>query len=164
LFPELTDVTLLAVSGTTADDALAVGSGGTILRRSATDPTTMVQEDSGTTGTLHAVWAASATEAFAVGDNGTILHWDGMAWTPMTQPTDPWVGFRLYGVWGSSPANVFAVGEGAMLLRYDGSVWNQVPVDVLADLTDVWGTAANNVFVVANDRSGIILHRCGPAW
>ena len=164
LAPELTDVALLAVSGTTADDAIAVGGGGTILRRSATEPTTMLREDSGTTETLRSVWAASATEAFAVGDNGTILHWDGTAWSSMTDAADPWVGYRLYGVWGSSATKVFAVGDSAMLLRYDGTSWRPVTVDVLADLIAVWGSSASNVFVAADDRSGMILHRCGSVW
>jgi len=96
-----------------------------------------------------------------------ILHWDGTNWTSMTTAADPWVGFRLYGVWGSSPTNVFAAGEAATLLRWDGSSWTAIPLGaltVLNTLTGVWVSSANNVFVVADDRSGLILHRCGLAW
>jgi hypothetical protein len=161
--PDLPDVELLDVFGKTVDDVMAVGTAGTILRRSG-DNLGLVP--SGTTETLRSIWVAPAPddEAFAVGDNGTILHWDGTTWTSMTSPSDPWFGFRLNGVWGWSPTNVFAVGESSMLLRYDGSAWTQVAVDALADFTDVWGSAGNNVFVVAGDRSGIILHRCGTSW
>jgi hypothetical protein len=161
--PDLPDAELLGVSGKTLDDVMTVGTGGTILRRSG-DNLELVP--SGTTETLRSIWVAPDpdADAFAVGDNGTILHWDGTAWTMMTSPSDPWVGFRLSGVWGWSPTNVFAVGESSMLLRYDGSAWTQVAVDALADFTDVWGSAGNNVFVVAGDRSGIIVHRCGSSW
>jgi hypothetical protein len=162
LTPDLADVDLLAVSGTTVDDAMAVGTGGTILRRAGANA--MDQQSSGTTQTLRGVWVASATEAFAVGDNGTILHWNGTSWTSMTAPTDPWAGVRLNAVWGSSPTNVFAAGAGGMLLRYGGARWAEVAIDAANDLTGVWGSSSNNVFVVANDRSGKILHRCGAAW
>jgi hypothetical protein len=164
--PSLPDVDLLGVSGTTAtDDILAVGTAGTIFRVHPSDWT--VEQDpvpGGPTETLRAVWAASATEAFAVGDNGLILHWDGTNWSSMTAPSDPWYGFRLYAVWGSSPTNVFAAGEADALLRYDGARWRTITIDTLADFTGVWGSAANNVFLVSNDRSGKILHRCGSAW
>jgi hypothetical protein len=164
--PSLPDVDLLDVSGTTAtDDVLAVGTGGTILRIHPSDWS--VEQDpvpGAPTDTLRGAWAASATEAFAVGDNGTILHWDGTAWSSMTDPADPWVGYRLNAVWGSSPTNVFAAGEANTLLRYDGSSWQPILIDTITDFTGVWGSTANNVFLVSNDRSGKILHRCGPAW
>ena len=159
--PDLPDVDLHDVAGATAGSVIAVGTAGTILTRSGDNLEAAV---SPTTETLRSVWADASGDAFAVGDNGSIVHWDGTAWSEMTSPSDPWFGFRLNAVWGSSPTNVFAAGEGSLLLRYDGSSWTQVMVDALADLTDVWGTAANNVFVVANDRSGIILHRCGTGW
>jgi hypothetical protein len=164
--PDLPDVDLQGVSGTTAtDDVLAVGTGGTILRVHPSDWSVVQDPVAGApTDTLRGVWAASAAEAFAVGDNGTILHWDGTVWTSMTAPTDPWFGYRLNAVWGSSPGNVFAAGESDTLLRYDGTAWQQVPIDVLSTLTGVWGSSANNVFVVADDRSGKILHRCGSGW
>ena len=162
LTPTLPDVDLLDVAGTTADDVVMVGTGGTILRRSGTSD--LVQDVSGTSETLRSVWVDASGEAFAVGDNGTILHWDGSAWSAMTAPSDPWFGTPLHGVWGTSPTNVFAVGASGTLLRYRGGSWTTIPLEVVADLTDVWGTLENNVFVVANDRSGIIVHRCGAGW
>ncbi|NMC72197.1 MAG: hypothetical protein GYA57_19360 [Myxococcales bacterium] len=161
--PELPGEDLLAVHALSANDVLAVGTGGTIVRR-APGEDFMDQMASGTTETLRGVWMASATEAFAVGDNGTLLHWDGTAWTSMTSPADPWNGLRLNAVWGSSATNVFVVGEFSTLLRYDGSSWSPVPVEVLSDLTGIWGSSANNVFAIADDRSGKILHRCGASW
>jgi hypothetical protein len=158
---DLPDVDLYDVAGATADSAITVGSAGTILTRSGDNLEAAV---SPTTETLRSVWVDASGEAFAVGDNGAIVHWDGAAWSSMTSPSDSWFGWRLNAVWGSSPTNVFAAGEGSLLLRYNGSSWTQIMVDALADLTDVWGSAANNVFVVANDRSGIILHRCGTGW
>jgi hypothetical protein len=55
-------------------------------------------------------------------------------------------------------------GEANTLLRYDGSSWQPILIDTITDFTGVWGSTANNVFLVSNDRSGKILHRCGPAW
>ncbi|MBI5490362.1 MAG: hypothetical protein HY905_23700 [Deltaproteobacteria bacterium] len=164
--PTLPDVDLNGVAGTTAaDDVLAVGTAGTILRIHPGDWS--VEQDmvaAAPTDTLRAVWPASPTEAFAVGDNGAILHWDGTSWNSMTTSSDPWFGYRLYAVWGSSPSNVFAAGESDMLVRYDGVRWRTITIDTLADFTGIWGSAANNVFLVSNDRSGKILHRCGSAW
>jgi hypothetical protein len=82
----------------------------------------------------------------------------------MTRAGDPWDGTPLAGVWGTSPTNVFAVGAGALLLRYDGTAWTASYIDVVGELTDVWGSVPSNVYLTMNDRSGRILHRCGPAW
>ncbi|MBN1770462.1 MAG: hypothetical protein JXB32_04305 [Deltaproteobacteria bacterium] len=161
--PPVTGVELLDVTGLGADLVLAVGTGGTVLRRNAAG-TALEALASGTTETLRSVWALSATEAFAVGDGGTILRWDGTAWTTMSSPADPWAGRRLDGVWAGSPTSAFAVGEGGLLLRYDGSGWTEQPFASMSNLAAVWGSSANNVFVASAELEGVVLHRCGPAW
>ncbi len=161
--PALPDVDLRAVHGVSADEWLAVGDGGAAVRRRPGEARMDVLS-TGTTEVLRDVWMVSATEAFAVGDNGTILRWDGTDWASMTDPADPWVGLRLNAVWGSASDHVLAAGELGTLLRYDGSSWTPVPLDVLDELTGIWGSSANNVFVASDDRSGQILHRCGSGW
>ena len=161
--PEVSDGDLLAVHGVSVDDVMAVGTGGLAVRRRP-GTRTMDVLSTGTTETLRDVWMASATEAFAVGDNGTLLHWDGTAWTAMTAAGDPWEGVPLLGVWGSSPGNVFAVGSGALVLRWDGARWTTSYLDVVGELTGIWGSSATNIYLTMNDRSGRILHRCGPGW
>jgi hypothetical protein len=161
--PELPDVDLRAVHGVGEDDWLAVGDGGTVVRRRPGE-LRLEALATGTTEVLRDVWMVSATDAFVVGDNGTLLRWDGTTWTSLTDPADPWFGLRLNAVWAASGSQAFVAGEAGTLLRWDGTSWVMVPVDVVTDLTGVWGSSASNVYVAGDDRSGRILHRCGTGW
>ncbi len=113
--------------------------------------------------------AFSATDVTMVGNSGTALHFDGNAWTLQPTPTTQ----NLWGVWGASPSDLWAVGgdglaDGqATLLHWDGSSWSDVTLPPLQkvgvdQLLKVWGTGADNVYVVG--QRGVVLHFDGATW
>jgi hypothetical protein len=117
-------------------------------------------------------------QVFVSGDRGLVARWDGAAWT-VDDTGHP--GTTLYGVWGAAPDDVWAVGgvsldaepaeqEGDVVLHWDGAAWTRADVPPLANkpssaqknLYKVWGTAADDVWVVGG--AGTILHWDGTSW
>ncbi len=169
------DALAIAPSG----EALAVGPGGSIVRRDGDGWWPMT---SPTTADLHAVWTDGAT-AVAVGDAGTVLRFDGTRWTVDAAVTS----VALRGVWGDD-----AVGDGGVRLHYDGAAWNvaastttndlraiagafevgeagTILVGGVAaasptseDLTAVWASGANDVYAVG--AAGVVVHHDGATW
>ncbi len=159
---------LAAIWGSGPANIFVVGDHGTIVHF---DGVTWTKMTSGTTQMLYAVWGAAANDVFVVGDAGTIRHYDGAHWSPMANDVlEP-----FYGVWGSGPADVYAVGSTGTVAHYDGTSWssrvyrinNSTPA-----LSAIWGTAANNIYVVgsvlvmgAGEAPRVtILHYDGAAW
>ncbi len=102
---------------------------------------------------LIAAWAY-ADGVFAVGEDGMIMHRQGGIWTRMESPTDQ----PLAGIWGNSESNVLAVGTSGTIIHYDGKAWSDIsflPEDERQRLylTGVWGTDADNIFVIATESS-----------
>ncbi|MCP4714236.1 MAG: hypothetical protein GY868_03890, partial [Deltaproteobacteria bacterium] len=50
----------------------------------------------------------------------------------------------------------------ANIMHYDGTEWTHTETGINADLFDIWGSAADNVFAVGTD--GTILHYDGTLW
>ena len=123
---------------------------------------------SSTATNLWDVWGSSATDVWAVGDGGTILHYGGAVWEPALDS----VSYAFRGIWGSGPRDIWAVGfrsldsTAPVLFHYDGVGWSRDAS--IADslpwppLSDVWGTAASNVWVVG--YGGAIYHFDGSHW
>lgn len=103
---------------------------------------------------------------WAVGEQGTIAHFDGSTWETVETGHD----HTLWGIWGASPDELWAVGGKvaggvpAVLRRYDGTNWSDVTGVGENDelFFKVWGTAADNVYVVGD--GGVILHYDGSTW
>lgn len=118
---------------------------------------------------LNDVFGFGPDSAFAVGNAGAIQEWDGQAWHAHTSSvTEP-----LWGVWGSGRDDVWAVGGGGdtegqqTILHYDGEAWAKVPVPQFEQTNvygffDVWGTAADDVYIVG--QRGAVLHYDGSSW
>jgi hypothetical protein len=139
-----TSAHLYAVWGTSGSNVYAVGWGGTILHFDGTSWSSMA---SGTTMPLYGIWGSSATDIFAVGTHGTILHYSGAAWSAMASGTEK----PLFEVWGAASSNVYVVGMDQTMLRYNGSAWSNQsgnPSSSGLDYTDVWGSSANDIYVV----------------
>jgi len=124
---------------------------------------------------------------FVVGDAGSIARYQDGEWETM-ETNMP--GVTLYGVWGANPDDVWAVGgpyalsesgppaQGPVeeeerrtdvLLHFDGTTWEMVELPELPErsvaaqsLFKVWGTSAEDIFVVGGGR--LILHYDGVAW
>lgn len=120
-------------------------------------------------GLLNWVHGFSDDDITIVGQAGTVLHFDGETFTLQPTPTTQ----DLWGVWGSSPNDLWAVGGNGMqesdklILHFDGSAWTEIELPPLQKskvraFFKVWGTAADNVYVVG--ARGVVLHFDGQAW
>ena len=141
-------------------------------------PAGWTSHDPGTGQQAWWVHGFASGELVIVGDGGSIVRRVGGVWVDES-PGLP--GATLYGVWGDSPDSLWAVGgpslsaeadmgpaiEGDVLLRYDGTSWEPIELDLGGErsgqsLFKVWGSAADNVYVVGSD--GLILHYDGGGW
>jgi hypothetical protein len=161
-------------SGTTSDlggiwgssptDVFAVGEGGTVLRYDGQSWSPMPVLSG--SPFLSSIWGSSGTDVFAAGQGGEIVHYDGASWVEMYDAA-----FPLKKVWGSSATDVFAVGEWATVLHYDGASWKPMGVPTIHQLTGIWGTADNDIFVVGaadgwefTGGPAAFLHYDGAGW
>lgn len=161
---------LLNTWGPSPDDLYAVGgtaAKGAVMHFDGTrwSPVTLGVD----TPLLNWSFGFGAKDVTIVGAAGTVLHWDGQAWTKQAAPTTQ----DLWGVWGAAPDDLWAVGGGglaagqATLLHYDGATWTSQVLPALQrpnvwQLLKVWGTSAENVYVVG--QRGVVLHFSAGAW
>ncbi len=146
---------LLAVWGSDADNAWAVGVGGAIL---AWDGVAWLPQSSASAAQLNGVWGSDAKNVWVVGDGGTILKWNGTRWTAQTSG----VAVRLKAVWGSDAKNVWVVGDGGTVLRWDGTGWTAQSSGVTEDLGAIWGSDVNDIWAGGNLDG--VLKWDGKAW
>jgi len=109
-------------------------------------------------GYLEGIWGTSPSEVFAVGHSGTILHFDGSAWSQMTDGVPSGDQYVFSDVTGTSPRDVYAVGDAAgqgLLLHYDGSTWTPIASGTEAILRGAWVTPSGEVIVVGD--YGVVL-------
>jgi hypothetical protein len=156
------------VHGAAADQVVAVGDGGVIIRYDGSAWSAM----SGTETDLRGVWARpdpiAGIDAFAVGVNGRSYRYDGNSnglWTEKATPTDQ----RLNGIAGTGDGILFAVGFNGALLRFDladaASGWQTItnPAPTNAYLWDVWGCSdCSMAFAVG--LFGTIIEYDGEEW
>lgn len=140
-----------------ADDVIAVGIGGRIVRR--TSGGTWVDEDSGTFASLNGVWGASRDHVWAVGDSGTLLRYDGVSWRPITLPT----GESLRAVDGRSATDVYVIGTSGVTFHFDGASWTPLSKAVSSRLNAV--AVSPSEVVVATDLGQTVelLRTCAPS-
>ncbi len=94
---------LLALGGTGASDAYAVGSRRAIFRY---DGSQWKQVSYNITGTnLAAVWANAADAVWAVGSSGGMVRWDGATWESLSLQSSA----SLVGIWGSGAKDIFVI-------------------------------------------------------
>jgi hypothetical protein len=140
--PDLPNIALTGVAGTSSTDVWAVGYNGLIV---PSPPTALHWDGSAWTevsqpvpsGYLYDVAAISPSDAWAVGWYGPILpliqHWDGEAWRRVTTPI-PGSYHYLLGVSPVSSTDVWAVGfytpdqglSPALTMHWDGARWRVV--------------------------------------
>lgn len=104
---------LFKVWGASAFDVWAVGEGGVILRRDASE---WSPEPTPTDDRLIAVWGSADDDVFAVGGDGTgvVLRYDGVAWTSFASTPE-----RLSGVWTAPDRPLYVGGDRGYLARFD---------------------------------------------
>lgn len=111
---------MMAVSGTSAQNAFFVSKDGKIVHYNGQAATVM---DSPPASTLRAVYAASPTFVVAGGRNdtaGVMLRYDGAAWSTMALPngTD-WI----YALAGSGANDIWAATRTGRVLHFNGTTW-----------------------------------------
>jgi hypothetical protein len=105
---------------------------------------------------LTGVWASSPSDVFAVGDDAIVAHYDGSAWTRTLIDSN----FNS-SIWGASPTDVYMLGT-FDLVHFDGSTWSPIELDGGAGDGQVWGTGADDVWVMTD--SSQLGHFDGAAW
>ena len=113
-----------------------------------------------TTTTPRAAHVFQADAAIVVGDAGLVMVLDAGAFRVLPFPTRD----GLVGVWGVAMNDLYAVG-GTKVFHFDGSAWQTVHDDSARTMTDVTGTGARDVRVVASSSDeGFILTFDGARW
>lgn len=131
-------VNLFAAAGTSAQNILFVGSGGTILRWNGT---ALAREDSRTTEHLRGVAVVRDDIAWAVGEKGTIVRWNGQRWSQQ----DPGTTADFNAVYADGGLMI-AVGVKGAAVAYD-AIWHPVTTDSPDDLYAIAGSA-QGIFAV----------------
>jgi hypothetical protein len=134
-----------ALSGTSADDVFAVGSG---VAHGGAHGWTEIATDTATGAALRDVCSVGAGLAFAVGDKGLVARVTPTALAVLV-PTDAGLPDRT-GVWGMSANDVYVVG-GTRAEHFDGSAWTSVAVPVDGALLAVWGSGPGDVYIAAQE-------------
>ncbi len=145
-------------------DVFFTTNSGTIVRRSGSN---WIRYNTNNPSGYNALWGTSASDIFAVGYSGETARFNGSSWTNI--PTGTFA--PLNAVWGTAADNVYAAGESGTLLRYDGSAWSPVLTGLQSEsrnLLDIWGSSANDIWVVGIDWSsgntGLRWHFDGTSW
>jgi hypothetical protein len=158
---------LEAVAALPDATAWAVGDGGLIMRRDATQWT---QVTSPVTQDLHAIAMISAAEGWAVGgsgnvtEKGIILHYVGGAWTPISSIPTP----GLFSLSMVSATEAWAGSIDGSFLHLQNGIWTKVasptdhPIDGISMLSSSEGWAVCNG--TSESDSGVFLHYANGAW
>lgn len=102
------------------------------------------------------LWASSASDIFVIGDDAVVGHFDGATWT-RTITGSPFSS----SIWGSGPADVYVLSNSS-LNHYDGTEWAEIDTDARGGDGQVWGTGANNVWVMTDSYE--LGHFDGTTW
>ena len=120
--------------------------------------------------TVFGVWGAADDDVWAVGGDITaseggaqVWHWDGVAWTKSTLPTEAGAAVAMYKVWGRSATEVYVVGTGGVGIQWDGAAWTTLTTGTTRNLFTVSGSASQT-WAVGGFGSGTIVTSTGGAW
>ncbi|MBA3393458.1 MAG: hypothetical protein H0T89_12485 [Deltaproteobacteria bacterium] len=144
---------LWSMSGTSPTNLWALGSEGDLIRRTATGWTKVAMP---LTPNDHAatVNVVSANSVWIVGAYAS-AHWDGQRFTRHDELR------YMRDSWGASASDVWAVGEGGRIAHFDGTAWTPITSPTPADLYDVTGTSATDLWATG---IGTVLHYDGTSW
>ncbi len=104
-----------------------------------------------------AIWGNAEDELIVVGDSTLLTSTGSGDWTSIVVPPTGY-----YGVWGSGPRNTYVVGNviaGDAAIYHLTSTLTREPSGTSQALNTVWGSSANDVYIVGYD--GTILRSTG---
>jgi len=147
---------LLSISGE-GKTLLAVGRGGTVLRRAGLGGFEVLKAP--TSADLYGVGVVSSDEFYVVGEAGLLLSHRSDGWHQETTG----ISVNLYGIHASATGGVFAVGAHGTLVERKGSGWvSSVIAPSDRTLRAIWRSADGRMFVVGS--SGTVVATEGGAW
>jgi hypothetical protein len=151
-----TQVNLRGVFALSADQAYAVGDGGTILQRTATGSWQPVGQ--GVTGeTLTAVWA-DTTRVIAVGSFGTIVLGGATGYQPITNPSFQ---ENLFGVTGTAGGPITAVGALGLVLSITGTNVSRITITNFTKLLVGVATGPGATYIVGQQGTVYVADATG---
>jgi hypothetical protein len=107
---------------------------------------------------LMAVFGNAPTNVWVAGDSGVVYRLaSGTTLTLPAAVTNTSTNF--HGTWVTSPTDSYIVGDGGTVLHFDGSNWLPLAVPVTSAFRAIYGTAAQNVYVVGDN--GVVLQGIG---
>jgi hypothetical protein len=156
-----------SIHGSSATDVIAVGGVPDLLGGIARWSGAAWQPEIVTAPPLRAVWSNATDDAYTAAP-GVVLHYDGEQWSRVDIMV--FANLILEAFWGLDSYDMWAVGGPAtsgqgVVVHYDGVSWKPTPIpepSPLPALTDIWGSAPNDVYVVGG--YGTIVHFDGNAW
>ncbi|MCC6619908.1 MAG: hypothetical protein IT385_01555 [Deltaproteobacteria bacterium] len=152
-------VSLRDVHGRSNDDVYAVGYQGTAVHWDGREWSTVATD---TTVNLLGVWVDGSGLVTAVGKNGIVLT--GNADNGLVTSGTYYSGGDLNDLWGTADGSfLMAVGTGGrVMVRTATGGWEVVDATTSQTLEAIWGTAADEVWVVG--RSGTAIHWDGEVF
>jgi len=156
-----------AVWGSSADNVFAAGQQSRIYRYDGGDWT--LSFDGGGGWDFTALWGRSAGEVYAFGGiyPARVFRYDGVSWQAITTPTN----LPLSAATGPGTTGVLAAGQNGQILKYDAGGWEPVNRFTSHEYQGVWGSSADDVYVVGSDWLSKILedryanlHFDGTSW
>jgi hypothetical protein len=146
---------LYSVWGTSADDFVAVGNRGVVVRYDGQALSLQVLTPA---TNLFGVWGVDWDNVFAVGSGGKVFFFDGRQWAPMPPATNA----DLSDVFGFSASDVFAAGgPGGTVMHYNGAVWSRGSCGVNFP-SGLWGQRREHLLLVAS--AGTLMSFDGQQW
>lgn len=116
---------------------------------------------SGTPKNLRGVWVKSASDAYAVGDDGVALHYDGFAWSHITDLETLTGASPLIGMYGASD-ELFVLAGNRKVFRFTAGAWTEMPIAAARPLAAIGGSSASDVY--AAGLLGEIWRFDGTKW
>lgn len=157
---DLTGIDLWWVHAFAADDVMAGGEGGTVLRYDGSTFTRMTTPSTSATQLVFGIWGASASDVWAVGGvtgggTGFVWHFDGSAWSEVMLPAGH-PGAAVFKVWGLSANDVWFCGLMGTLMHWDGSALSMVTSPTARALFTVHAIEGE-VAVVGGEGTAMVL-------
>jgi hypothetical protein len=107
---------------------------------------------------LTSVFGTAPTNVWVGGDSGVVYRLS--SGTTLTLPAATTGALtNFHGTWNTSPTDSYLVGDGGSVLHFDGSNWLPLAVPVTSAFRAIFGTAAQNVYVVGDN--GVVLQGIG---
>jgi hypothetical protein len=127
---------LFKVWGTSADQAIIVGSSGLALHW---DGATWRQEPTGdTSGPLFTVSGRAADDAYAIGgfNEMRVIHWDGATWSPL--PAAAFSPALTQGIFAGAPDAIYVGGISGYLGKFASETWTEPEPLTASGFHAVW--------------------------